>query len=292
MPLAQNHYGKSRVRLVKVTREQDLHHLHEWTVGVSLTGDFTACFVAGDNTGILATDTMKNTVYSLARTSTADTMEAFALELAAFLSERNPQATSIRITVEEKTWVRIKAVTPSGSPGTSPQHHPSAFLQRGPEVHTCTALSTPSDPPTVTAGVRGLVILKTGQSAFHGFKRDDLTTLPDSFDRLLGTEATIEWPYTRTDIDFNKTRYRIFDTLLSTFANHESLSVQHTLYAMAQAALATAPEIDEITLTMPNRHNIPVDLSRFHQDNPNTLFIPTDEPHGHIHARITRESKG
>ena len=284
MPLAQNHYGKSRVRLVKVTRHGDLHHLYEWSVGVYLTGDFTACFIDGDNTGILATDTMKNTVYAIARTSNAGTPEDFALELAAFLAARNPQAASVRITIEEKTWVRIKAVTPSGSL----EHHPSAFLQRGPELHTCAVLHTPGHPPTVTAGVRALVLLKTGHSAFHGFQRDDLTTLPDSFDRLLGTEATIEWPYTTPTLDFAATRYRIFDTLLSTFANHESLSVQHTLYAMAQAALADAPEIDEITLTMPNRHNIPVDLSRFNQDNPNTIFIPTDEPHGHIHARITR----
>ena len=282
--LAQNHYGKSRVRLVKVTRQGDLHHLHEWTVGVYLTGDFTACFVDGDNTGILATDTMKNTVYAVARTSTATAMEAFALELAAFLTSRNLQATSVCITIEEKTWVRIKADTPSGAP----EHHPSAFLQRGPEVHTCTALQTPGAPPTLTAGIRGLIILKTAHSAFHGFKRDKLTTLPDSHDRLLGTEASIEWPYTRTDLDFTATRFRIFDTLLSTFANHESLSVQHTLYAMAEAALAIAPQIDEITLTMPNRHNIPVDLSRFNQDNPNTIFVPTDEPHGYIHARITR----
>ena len=284
MPLTENHYGKSRVRLVKVTRQGDRHHLHEWSVGVYLTGDFTQCFVEGDNTGILATDTMKNIVYSVARTSTADTMEAFALELAAFLASRNSQATSVRITVEEKTWVRIKAVTPT----ETTEHHPSAFLQRGPELHTCTVLNTPGTTPAVTAGIRGLVILKTGQSAFHGFKRDELTTLPDSFDRLLGTEATIEWPYNTPTLDFNAARYRIFDTLLSTFANHESLSVQHTLYAMAQAALAIAPEIDEITLTMPNRHNIPVDLSRFNQDNPNTIFVPTDEPHGHIHARITR----
>ena len=62
------------------------HKAAERGVGVYLTGDFTACFAAGDNTGLLATDTMKNTVYAVARTSTATTMEAFALELAEFLA--------------------------------------------------------------------------------------------------------------------------------------------------------------------------------------------------------------
>ena len=82
------------------------------------------------------------------------------------------------------------------------------------------------------------------------------------------------------------------DTLFTTFAQHDSLSVQHTLYAMAEAVLAATPLVAELTLTMPNRHNLPVDFSRFAppfaQENLNTIFIPTDEPHGLIHARITR----
>ena len=282
--LTENHYGKSRVRLVKVTRTPDLHHVSEWTAGVYLTGDFNACYLEGDNTGILATDTMKNTVYAVARTSTATTMEAFALELATFLSTRNPQATSVRITVEEKMWVRIRATRPSGEVAK----HSSAFMQRGPEVATTTVTIAPNTPAVVTSGVKGLVILKTGHSAFHGFKRDELTTLPETSDRLLGTEATIDWLYFAPSVDYAALRIRIMDTLLSTFANHDSLSVQHTLYAMAEAVLATVPEISELTLTMPNRHNIPVNLAAVGLDNPNTIFVPTDEPHGHIHARITR----
>jgi urate oxidase len=66
--------------------------------------------------------------------------------------------------------------------------------------------------------------------------------------------------------------------------------VQHTLYAMAECALATAPQISEITLTMPNKHCLLVDLSRFGQDNPNRIFVPIDEPHGTIEARVCREN--
>lgn len=282
--LTENHYGKSCVRLVKVTRNGDLHHVSEWTVGVYLTGDFNACYLEGDNTGILSTDTMKNTVYAVARTSTACTMEAFATELAAFLWTRNPQATSVRITIEEKMWVRIRVDQPSGEVAK----HPSAFLQRGPDVATTSVTLTPGSTAAVTSGVKGLVILKTGHSAFDGFKRDELTTLPGTSDRLLGTEATITWLYSALPADFAAVRIRIMDTLLRAFANHESLSVQHTLYAMAKSALAAVPEISELTLTMPNRHNIPVNLAVFGLDNPNTIFVPTDEPHGHIHARIVR----
>ncbi len=283
--LAENHYGKSRVRLMKVTRHTPDHHdVHEWTVGVYLTGDFTAVFTEGDNTGITATDTMKNTVYSVARTSAATTIEEFAVELATFFTTQKPGLVSARVTVEEKMWVRMRADSPAG-----PEKHGSAFIQRGPDVATTSVVATPGHPPQVTSGICGLVILKTAHSGFSGFDRDELTTLPETGDRLLGTEATIEWPYVTPPASYAEARKRILDTLLSTFAHHRSLSVQHTLFAMAEAALAAAPEIGELTLTMPNRHNLPVNLAPFGQSNPNTIFVPTDEPHGHIHARVTRE---
>jgi len=66
--LGENRYGKSRVRLVRVKRSGDWHELQEWTVQILLSGDFSSCFADGDNRKILPTDTMKNTVYSLART--------------------------------------------------------------------------------------------------------------------------------------------------------------------------------------------------------------------------------
>jgi urate oxidase len=278
--LAENHYGKSRVRVMKVVRKDAEHHeVFEWTVGVYLTGDFDAVFCAGDNTGITATDTMKNSVYMVARTSTATTLEGFAVELAEFFLRRNPRLQSARVVVDEKMWVRIRA---KGEP------HGSAFLQRGPDVATAEAVAGPGQPTRVTAGVRGLVILKTAHSGFSGFDRDELTTLPYTEDRLLGTEATIQWPYATAPADYQEARKRIMDALLGTFATHESLSVQHTLFAMGEAALAAAPEIGEISLTMPNRHNLPVNLVGFGQDNPGMIFMPTDEPHGHIHARVVR----
>jgi urate oxidase len=286
--LSDNHYGKSRVRLVKVTRDGATHHLHEWNVNVYLTGDFTACFVAGDNTGLLATDTMKNTVYAVARTSTATTPEAFGLELAEFLAGRNPQIASVRIYIEEKNWIRIKATNAEGQV----EKHGSAFLQRGPDVHTTDITLPQGGTPTVTSGVKGLVILKTSHSAFAGFKRDELTTLPETHDRLFGTEATISWIYSTFPADYNATRTAIMDTLLSTFAHHDSLSVQQTLYAMAEAVLATQPLVAEMTLTMPNRHNIPIDFSKnqppFDFEPNNSIFVPQDEPSGHIHARVVR----
>jgi len=281
--LSDNYYGKSRVRLVKVTRDGDTHHLYEWNVNVYLTGDFEACFVNGDNTGLLATDTMKNTVYAVARNSTAATPESFGIEYASFIAGRNPQITHVRVYIEEKTWIRIKA---------DGVHHGSAFLQRGPDVATANVELPQGGAPTVTSGVKGLVILKTSHSAFAGFKRDELTTLPETWDRLFGTEATITWIYSTPPTDFAATRTAIMDSLLTTFANHDSLSVQQTLYAMAGEVLATQALVAEITQTLPNRHNIPIDFSKnqppFNFEPNNSIFVPQDEPSGHIHARVVR----
>jgi urate oxidase len=290
--LTENHYGKTNVRLLKLVRHASHHDLYEWTVTLALTGDFAPCFLLGDNTGLLATDTMKNAVYALARTTAATTPEAFALELAHFLSARYPQLFTLRISIDARYWTRLKAQTPAGLI----EHHPTAFLQRGPELFTTEVLlspGTPGTPPAITSGVRGLVLLKTSHSAFAGFHRDELTTLPETHDRLLGTEATITWLYTSPPPeDFTAARKSTMDALLSTFANHDSLSVQQTLYAMAAAALAAEPTLAELTLTLPNRHNIPIDFTRFappfHHPNDNTIFVPQDEPSGHIHARIVR----
>ena len=57
---------------------------------------------------------------------------------------------------------------------------------------------------------------------------------------------------------------------------------------MGQAALATCADIDEITLTLPNRHHLLVDLQPFGLDNPNEVFVATDQPYGLIEATITR----
>jgi urate oxidase len=132
--------------------------------------------------------------------------------------------------------------------------------------------------------------MKTAGSAFEGYIKDPLTTLPETSDRLFGTALRARWNYISAELSFAALRETIRESLLAAFADHQSKSVQHTLYAMAESALAAAAQISEITLTMPNKHCLLVDLSRFGQDNPNHIFVPTDEPHGTIEARICRGS--
>ena len=278
--LAENSYGKSRVRIAKVERHPDWHDFREWTVEILLEGDFDSCFVEGDNSKILPTDTMKNTVYSLARTSSAACMEEFGEELIAFLLDRNSQVSAARVTLWEKAWEHLQT---GGKP------HPTTFVQSSRECQTAEIAGTRNGVPSVRSGLENLVILKTAGSEFVGFIKDSLTTLPEVTDRLFGTTVRAQWNYSSPRVPFVALRCKIRDILLSVFAGHTSKSVQHTLYAMGESVLANVPEVADVELTMPNKHCLLVDLSRFGQDNPNEIFVPIDEPHGSIEARIRRQ---
>ena len=89
------------------------------------------------------------------------------------------------------------------------------------------------DPEVVALGVRR-------------FPRDEFTTLPETRDRLLATSLTATWHYQPTiDVDFGPPGSAVRQTLLEAFAEHDSQSVQHTLYAMGQAVLDTSDEVSD-----------------------------------------------
>jgi urate oxidase len=288
--LHTNRYGKSRVRLMRLAKHFDHHDLDEWTVQILLTGDFDTAHTYGDNSKILPTDTMKNTVYFVARESKSTSMEEYAQELVNYILTRSPQVASAEVIIESTLWKRL---TVDGKP------FPTAFMRGSDERQTTTVARQQNSPFTITSGLDHLTLLKTSHSAFTGYIKDTLTTLPETTDRLFGTALKAEWPYTPEAIaraaaspdqaiDFNKVRSHLREVMVSTFAKHDSVSVQQTLYAMAEAALDHTTLIDEIYLLMPNKHNLLVDLARFGQENPNHIFVPTDEPHGTIEATVRR----
>lgn len=279
LELRENRYGKSRVRLMKVLHNAERHQVLDWTVEVWLEGDFTACFLDGDNSLILPTDTMKNTVYSLARSSSSETMEEFATELVTYFLANNPQIDSAGASIKGNRWQGIEI---DGAP------HSTSFQNARIEKETATVTKSRNAGCRIISGVEGVAILKTANSAFSGFLKDEFTTLRETEDRLLGTLMQAHWTYSESALDFDAARGKVRSALLRAFAEHSSRSVQQTLYAMAEAALDSVSQISEIQLSMPNRHCNLVDLSPFGQDNPNMIFVPTDEPHGSIEARIRR----
>src|SRR5688572_1696174 len=279
--LVQSAYGKSRVRLVQIARHGDVHDLSDFTVAIRFEGEYAECYTAGDNTAVLPTDTMKNTVYALAARHGIQEPEAFGLTLATHFLERNPRLTDVRVDVSAQTWDRVA----SGGPGDGEDGH--AFMGRGPDMRTA-SVGVSRTRTIVAGGVRDLLILKSSRSAFAGFLKDEFTTLPETQDRLLATSLTATWNYRSGKIDHGPVWRKVRKVLLESFAAHDSASVQHTMYAMGNAVLAEVPDIDVIHLVMPNKHHLPVDLSRFGLENRNEIFVATDEPHGLIEATIAR----
>jgi urate oxidase len=279
--LVSHSYGKSRVRLTKVTRGPQQHDLKEMTVDITLEGAFDACYTCGDNSSVVATDSMKNTVYVLAREHPVDSIESFGLHLAEHFLKTYDHVTAATASIGLTRWDRIHV---DGKP------HAYAFVGGGDERRTAEVRVT-REGRSVTSGLTDLLVLKTTDSGFVGFVRDRYTTLRETDDRIFATSVTANW-ICRPDIkvcDWNAQFERVRQLILETFATHKSLAVQQTIHEIGDRVLASLPEVDEIAITMPNKHRILVDLSPFGLDNNNEIFVPIDEPYGLIRGVLCRE---
>lgn len=276
--LVHNSYGKSRVRLTRVSRLADRHDLRELSVDIQLEGDFDAAYEDGDNSKVVATDSMKNTVYVLAAQHPIDYIESFGKTLAGHFLARYAQVRSARIHLTEDLWLRMQS---NGKP------HPHSFVGGGSEKRVAIVELTRSGGE-IQSGIEGLIVLKTTASEFSGFVRDEFTTLPEVKDRIFATAVDAIWHYRSDEVDFNACHTLIRQALIDTFAAHHSLSVQQTLYAMGEQALSACADLEQITLIMPNQHRIPFDLTRFGLANRNEIFVPTDEPYGLITGTVQR----
>lgn len=277
--IVHDNYGKSRVRLMKAARRGAWHEIQEITVKIAFEGEFTEVHTVGDNSRVLPTDTMKNTVYALAhQTAEIEEIEIFAQRLADYFLTHNPSVSRVIIEIAEHGWTRMIA---DGEP------HQYSFIKGGGEKRT-TKISATRDNQTIEAGVEDLIVLKTTQSGFVGFIKDRYTTLPETTDRIFATSIKANWRYAEVEKAAGDVWQNIRQTIIETFADHDSLSVQHTLYAMGEAVLEKFPDVAEIAFSLPNIHYLPIDFSRFGLANDNRVFLPTDEPHGLIEARLSR----
>jgi urate oxidase len=276
--LSRTSYGKSRIRLVQVSRRGDRHEVRDLTVAIAFEGDYDTSYTEGDNRDVLPTDTMKNTVYALAARDGAGEPEAFGTILGRHFISRNPKLAGVTVDLIDHGWSHI---------ADGAREHGQAFVRRGPEVRTARVV-TDRKGVAVTTGISDLLIMKTSRSAFADFPRDEFTTLPETRDRLLATALTATWSYSESDVEFGAVFRTVRSSLLDAFARHDSLSVQHTLYAMAEVVLETIDVVHDISLEMPNRHHLPIDLTRFGMENRNEIFVATEEPFGLIKATLSR----
>jgi urate oxidase len=269
-----NRYGKSAIRLVKVDRSQTPHRVRDLTIAISIEGDFDASYRDGDNSAVIATDTMKNTAYALAGEHLTGSIEDFGLALGRhFLAES--QVERVRVTIAEHAWRPIGAT-------------PDAFTRDASETRTA-VVTVGGDGSIIRAGIADLIVMKTTRSAFSGFPRDRFTTLKETEDRIMATKVSATWLYDpAAPVGFDPSFEGVRATFLEVMAEHFSASVQASIWIIANAILERHPEVSEVSMTLPNLHHWTVDLSPFGIENDREVYVSTTEPHGLIEATIRR----
>ena len=276
--LVANNYGKSGIRLLRLSRSGQRHEIKDVTVDIQFEGDFGAVHIQGHNSAVLPTDTMKNTVYALAARQPVGEIEQFGMRLVSHFLTGNPQVSKVTVHIEEHLWSRIAADS---------KPHPTAFVSGGNELRTARVIGT-REETLISGGLDHLMVLRSAGSAFTGFIKDAYTTLAETRDRIFATMIKAEWIYPVSDASFGSCWKAIRKALVETFAIHESESVQHTLYKMAESALECCDQICEIRLSMPNKHHLAFDLSRVGMEDHGEVFVPTNEPYGLIKATVRR----
>lgn len=278
--MGRNSYGKSEVRIVKVKRGPERHELWDLNVAVALEGGFEAAYVEGDNTGLLATDTMRNTVYALAADHLTASIEEFGSKLVDHFLETGPAVERVRVGISQYPWSRIEV---------DGRGHEHSFV-RGSGERTATLTGSANGDRQVETGIDDLFVLKTTNSGWEGFLHEQYTTLPETDDRILATIITASWVYGGTNVEFDRLWNGVRDRILTTFTDHYSPSVQNTLYRMGRAVLEEFPEIRKIHFSFPNKHHVPYDLSRFGMENKNEVFHATHDPYGLIKGTVERKA--
>lgn len=277
--LIAHQYGKAKVRVLKILRAGAVHRIKDIEVTALLQGDFAPSYTSGDNTKVVATDTIKNTINVLSEQHLGDEIEQFAVLLGDHFLKRYAQVREAKIDISERDWHRMEI---EGKP------HPHSFAAGG-EARMFARATCSRDSQTVQSGVRDLLILKSTGSGFENYPKDEFTTLPETADRILATSFSATWTFKKLPASCRNANDSILAAMLKVFAENYSPSAQTTLFQIGEAALAACPEISHVDLAMPNKHCLLIDLSPFGLENKNEIFLPTDEPHGQIEASVARD---
>jgi urate oxidase len=278
--LAHNDYGESRIRLLRVMHRGALHEVKDLTVSTRFEGAFDAAHTAGDNRAILPADTIKNTVYVLARQYPAEAIEEFAFHLAEHFLTYNPQVSRVALQISERPWSRVTI----GDKG-----HNSAFIASANEKRAAHIHAT-RENIVLESGIEDLRLLKTSGASFENFLRDPYTTLESRSQTIFSAALDATWSYEfpEPEMPFSTMWHGVRKTLVETFAAHESKSPQHALYALGHAVLDNFEAIAEIRLSLSENSCEPVNLKPFAMENDNEVFAPASEPRPTVSATLRR----
>ena len=197
---------------------------------------------------------MKNTIYVMAKQHPVSPPELFASIVASHFIEDYKHIHTALVKVKTHRWTRLDV---DGKP------HPHSFMRDGSETRNVEATARRGEGVKVRSAIAGLLVLKSTGSAFHDFYRDEYTTLPDVYDRILSTEVDCGWMWnTFQSLTEVQAAVPLFDeawanarkVTLDTFAKESSPSVQNTLYKMCEQILAAVPKVEAVDYSLPNKH--------------------------------------
>ncbi|KYK56660.1 uricase [Drechmeria coniospora] len=292
-------YGKDNVRVLKVSRDAKtgVQHVVEMTVCCLLEGDIDSSYTRADNSVVVATDSIKNTIYITAKQNPVHPPELFASILGSHFIQKYSHIHAANISVISTRWARMDV---DGKP------HPHSFIKDAGETRNAEVRVCRKDGILVTSAIAGLSVLKSTGSAFHGFVRDEYTTLPETWDRILATNVDARWNWSRfadlravraAEPKFDRAYDLARNITLKLFAEDNSASVQNTMYKMCEQILAAVPETQSVAYSLPNNHNFEINLS-WHKGLKNTgkdaeVYAPQSSPNGLIKCEVSRsETRG
>jgi len=279
-------------------RDTPKHIVHEIKAQVLLEGEFQDTYVTGSNTKIVATETQKNTLYVLSKKYSVDPIENWAVLVAKDFMSRYSHITAVNLDIDQYGWQRIVV---------DGKEHNHAFQKSLSGIRYCSVRVTNRGSITrLISGFRDLHVMKTTQSGFEGYIKDEFTTLPETKDRVACTKVQCQWIYRNLDENWKKLTgpngftsiyNEVLNTCLTVFGGNPvtgtySGSLQQTIYQIGQAAMEKIPEIANISLVTPNIHYYYVDFKQFKTPltNQGEVFYTFDGAAGHIEATIERSS--
>eukprot|EP00310_Coccolithus_braarudii_P013739 CAMPEP_0183340774 /NCGR_PEP_ID=MMETSP0164_2-20130417/7208_1 /TAXON_ID=221442 /ORGANISM="Coccolithus pelagicus ssp braarudi, Strain PLY182g" /LENGTH=329 /DNA_ID=CAMNT_0025510959 /DNA_START=38 /DNA_END=1027 /DNA_ORIENTATION=- len=287
-PLAEHYHGKTRVRVLKVRRDaQQKHLINEYSVQTKLfSPDYEKVFIEGNNEGLVATDTQKNTVYVVAKRTEAATPEEFGISIAEHFMSEYPMLTGVEIEVKQTQWLRASI---------EGEAHDHAFVKGAAELASASVRLVRGRDPEVTSRIDGMTVLKTTQSGFEKYLFDQYTLLPPTRERCLATEMDASWTYAPgAKVDYAATRKLVTEQLLYGLFGPArggvySESLQATIYDAGCLVLKAIPAVASISMWTPNLHYLPYrQLSQLGEAFADDIFTPTNEPSGTIHCTVAR----
>ncbi len=243
----RNYYGKGDVIVYRLNRDGKSAAGASPVFGASITiliyGDaFWPTYTTGDNTGLIATDSMKNFVQREMLNYTGVDLEDCCRFLATKFLQLYPQVEGVQMSAIEIPY----AALPNSD---------VAFAPAGPDRATARLELNRVGVVEIASGISGFKLLRLGGSAFHGFVRDQYTTLPDIANRPLHMWLDLEWLYTESSAAFSSgsvtaTARQIVRDVCHGF---ESGSIQQVIHQIGTKMLADIPGIAEVHLEANNR---------------------------------------